>query len=90
MSSIETGKIICRDIGGSDPERMSPLNCAEYIKSALIKNVNVVVEMDPAVLKKEYPLLFAVARASMTVPRHYPCVVRLEYKSPDQSKVKEK
>jgi leucyl aminopeptidase len=79
------------DIGGSDPERMAPLKCAQYIVDAFngFKNVNVSVITDVNVLNKEYPLLHAVARCSLVVSRHQPAVVRLEYRAPDQSKVKE-
>lgn len=89
--AIEAGRRLARDIGGSDPERMTPLKCAaaveEHFKGA--SNVNVEVIRDLDVLGKEYPLYMAVARASLYVPRQHPCVVKLEYKAPDQSKVEE-
>ncbi|KAJ2998673.1 Cytosol aminopeptidase, catalytic domain [Globomyces sp. JEL0801] len=85
VMAVESGRIVARgkhqfltlDIGFSDPERMAPLRCAEYIQQAFknIPNVKVTVIREHDVLKKEFPLLHAVAR--------------LEYNSPDQSKVKE-
>ncbi|KAI8899809.1 hypothetical protein BC833DRAFT_584372 [Globomyces pollinis-pini] len=91
VMAVESGRIVARDIGFSDPERMAPLRCAEYIQQAFknIPNVKVTVIREHDVLKKEFPLLHAVARCSLAIPDHYPCVVRLEYNSPDQSKVKE-
>ena len=44
-----------------------------------VSGVQVKVISDVKVLEKEYPLLMAVARASLPVERHRPCVVRLEY-----------
>lgn len=35
---------------------------------------------DLAILERQYPLLHAVARASLPVPRHHPRVIRLEYR----------
>ncbi|KAL2919258.1 hypothetical protein HK105_200901 [Polyrhizophydium stewartii] len=90
-AAVEAGRRVARDMGGADPERMAPLRCAEYIRAAFkdAPNVAVTVVTDPAVLGKEYPLLNAVARCSYAVPAHHPAVVRLEYRAPDQSKVKE-
>ncbi len=42
-----------------------------------VSGVQVKVISDVKVLEKEYPLLMAVARASLPVERHRPCVVRL-------------
>ncbi|KAJ3382698.1 Cytosol aminopeptidase, catalytic domain [Lobulomyces angularis] len=90
ISAIEEGNILARDVGGSDPERMTPQNCGKFIKDSF-KNLNdivsVTIEADRQVLEREYPLLYAVCRASMAVPRHHPCVVRLEYKSDNQEEV---
>lgn len=61
IKAIEAGRRIARDIGGSDPERMAPLKCAEYLVEAFkdSTNVKLTVISDPAVLLKEYPLLHA-------------------------------
>lgn len=91
ISAIETGRRLARDVGGSDPERMTPLRCAEAVEAHFkaIPEVQVEIIKDHAVLAKEYPLFMAVARASLHVPRQHPCVVKLDYRSPDQSKVEE-
>ena len=70
---------------------MAPLKCVEYIQQVFKNtNIKVTVMSDLNLLEKEFPLLHAVARGSIPVPRHHPAVVRLEYKSPDQTSVKEK
>ncbi|KAJ3022777.1 hypothetical protein HKX48_005253 [Thoreauomyces humboldtii] len=89
-NAVDEGRRLAKDVGGSDPERMTPLRAAEYIEASFKgTDVTVSIERDVAVLKKEYPFLHAVARASLAVPRHFPAVVRLEYHAPDQSEVKE-
>lgn len=77
-TAIEEGRKLARDIGSGDPERMSPLKLAEYVRSAC-EEAGIAVEVldDLATLQAEYPLLHAVARASIEVERHRPAVVRL-------------
>ncbi|ORY00938.1 Zn-dependent exopeptidase [Basidiobolus meristosporus CBS 931.73] len=89
--AIEEGRRLCRDVGSPDPERMTPLKFAEYVEESLagVKNMKVTTIKDLDILQKEYPLLHAVSRCSLSVERHKPCVVRIEYKSPEPSKVKE-
>jgi leucyl aminopeptidase len=92
--AVEEGRRLARDVGSSDPERMTSLRAAEYIEEYFRgieggANVSCSLVKDAQILSKEYPLLMAVARASMHVPRHAPCVVELEYRSPDQSAVLE-
>ena len=79
--AIEEGRRLARDIGSGDPERMTPLRLAEAVTAAFqgISDVKVSVVSDVDVLKKEYPLLMSVARASLAVERHRPCVVRAEW-----------
>jgi leucyl aminopeptidase len=77
LSALELGRYLCRDIGGTEPERMAPRRVAELCEQAFAGTaVTVKVEHDVT----GYPLLSAVARASMRVERHRPCVIRLEYK----------
>ena len=58
-------RIVCRDIGGSDPERMAPPRVAEYVQEMFKDTVvNVEVLSDDAVFQKEYPLLAAVNRCA--------------------------
>jgi leucyl aminopeptidase len=68
VRAIEAGKILARDMGGSDPEVMAPLNCANHICREFKEdaNIKITVEKDPGHLLKEYPLLHAVARCSLS------------------------
>ncbi len=78
--AIDEGVFLCKDLCGTDPERMAPKRFADHVQKALRgTGVKVTVVHTAAMLQKEYPLLSAVARASMPVARHRPCVVRLEY-----------
>jgi len=76
----ERGRALCRDITGTEPERMAPLRVAALCEEAFAgTTVRVHVERDVS----RYPLLAAVARASMNVERHRPCVIRLEVGAED-------
>ncbi len=80
VAALDEGIALARDLCGTDPERMAPPKFAAYVQRALRgTGVKVSVESRPSVLRRDYPLLSAVARASMAVARHRPCVVRLEY-----------
>lgn len=58
-------RVLCRDIGGSDPERMAAPNVAAYVQEMFANtSVNVEVIEDEAILQKQYPLLAAVNRAA--------------------------
>ncbi|KAH7642586.1 dipeptidase B [Dermatophagoides farinae] len=76
--AIECGRGFARDIGGSDPERMSASNTAKYVE-ALFENSSVKVEIisDLKIIEKEFPCLAAVNRAS--VDRHAARVIFLSY-----------
>jgi len=89
--AVEEGRRLARDIGGADPERMSAINAAEAIKGYFSDKPSVQVRVidDADLMKKEYPLLAAVARASLAVPRHAPRIVWLEYRSSEPSQVQE-
>jgi leucyl aminopeptidase len=77
LLAIEAGRSLCRDITGTEPERMSPLRAAELCEEAFSgTGVAVTVERDVSA----YPLIAAVARASNQVERHRPAVVRLDYR----------
>ncbi|CAN7990629.1 unnamed protein product [Ixodes hexagonus] len=72
--------IICRDIGGSDPERMSPPEVAKYVQQVFEGSpVQVQVLSDEKLLEQEYPLLTAVNRAARGIPRHQARMVLLTY-----------
>ncbi len=75
LSALEQGRALCRDLVTGGPERLTPLRFAAYCEEAFAgTGVKVKVEKDVS----GYPLLEAVARASMEVERHRPCVVSLE------------
>ncbi|KAM7391360.1 hypothetical protein PAMP_022056 [Pampus punctatissimus] len=78
--ALESGRLACRDIGGSDPERMAAPRVADYVQE-LFKDSPVQVEVvsDPNVLEKEYPCLAAVNRCANSVPRHQARVIKLQY-----------
>jgi leucyl aminopeptidase len=81
LSAIELGRALCRDITGTEPERMAPLRAAALCREAFAHTgVRVTVEEDVSA----YPLLQAVARASSVVERHRPCVVTLDHRGPGE------
>ncbi|KAI1313470.1 hypothetical protein EDD11_002531 [Mortierella claussenii] len=91
VNAVEIGRRVAKDLGSPNCERMTPIKFAEYVecyfKSKSTIKMTIIKDVD--VLEKEYPLLHAVARCSLSVPRHFPRVVKLEYKSDEPSKVKE-
>lgn len=80
LNALEAGRVLARDLCGTEPERMSAKAFADYclqsFKGSVIKTA--VVE-DRDILERDYPLLSAVARSSFAVGRHQPRVVKLEY-----------
>jgi leucyl aminopeptidase len=60
---------------------MAPPKFAAYVQAACRgTKVEVTVARDVRKLQQDYPLLMAVARASLPVARHRPCFVRMEYR----------
>ena len=59
-------RIVARDIGGTDPERMTPKNVEKYLTETFPSegNVKIKVVSDEPILEKEYPLFAAVNRAA--------------------------
>lgn len=78
--ALEQARIVCRDIGGSDPERMSAPRVAEYVQE-IFKGSPVKVEVisDEQRLQKEYPLYAAVNRAARGIARHQARMIHLSY-----------
>lgn len=77
LAAIEAGRSLCRDIAGTEPERMTPRKIAALcVETFAGTGVTVDVVREVAT----YPLLAAVARASQTVERHRPCIVELRYR----------
>ncbi|WP_076542802.1 peptidase M17 [Shewanella sp. UCD-KL21] len=80
LNAVEAGKILARDLCGTEPERMAAPAFADYCVEALKDSglaISVIEEREE--LERDYPLLCAVGRASFNVPRHQPRVVKLEY-----------
>ena len=77
IEAIELGRALCRDITGTEPERMTPRRVADLCEAAFART-GVLVKIERNV--EDYPLLSAVSRASRVVERHRPCVVRLDYR----------
>lgn len=80
LNALEAGKRLARDLCGTEPERMAPPGFADYCVDAFKgSNVSVSVITDDAKIRHEYPLLHAVARASIEVKRHRPRIIRMVY-----------
>ena len=79
--AIEAGRTVCRDIGGSDPERTAAPRVEQYVRSLFPGGGNVSVEVvqGQATFEKEYPCLAAVNRAASHVARHDGRVIWLTY-----------
>ncbi|MCL1138398.1 M17 family metallopeptidase [Shewanella pneumatophori] len=80
LTAIEAGRVLARDLCGTEPERMSAPAFADYCIDALQDSglaMSVVEDRD--ILERDYPLLCAVGRSSFAVLRHQPRVVKLEY-----------
>jgi len=78
--AIERGRVVARDIGGSDPERMAAPRVEEYVQD-VFKGTKVKIEVmkGQEFFESEYPCLAAVNRCASTVPRHDGRVIWLTY-----------
>ncbi len=85
--ALEAGRVVCRDIGGSDPERMAAPRVEEYVRD-IFKGTNIKVEVVQGqdTFEKEYPCFAAVNRAAAVIPRHDGRVIWLTYE-PEGGKV---
>ena len=82
--AIERGRIVCRDIGGSDPERTAAPRVEEYIREYFAgSSVKVEVVQGQKTFESEYPCLAAVNRCASTVARHDGRVIWLTYEPKD-------
>ena len=80
LMGVEHGRSLARDVAGTEPERMSPPRAEELCKRVFKGSaVQLEVLKNPDELLRDYPLLSAVARASMAVKRHQPRVIKLRY-----------
>merc|ERR1712142_192954 len=78
--AIEKGRVVARDIGGTDPERMAAPKVEEYVQE-VFKGTKVKVEVmkGQQFFETEYPCLAAVNRCASTVPRHDGRLIWLTY-----------
>ncbi len=78
--AIEKGRVVAKDIGGSDPERMAAPRVEEYVLEAF-KGTKVKVEVMKSqdFFKREYPCMAAVDRCANTVPKHDGRLIWLTY-----------
>ncbi|XP_018054500.1 PREDICTED: putative aminopeptidase W07G4.4 [Atta colombica] len=82
-SALESGRYVARDIGGADPERMTPLRVEEYLAELFCgSNVSMQVISDQDTLLQEYPLFACVNRAASVIPRHAGRIIFLTYEPP--------
>lgn len=87
-NAIEQGRYVARDIGGSDPERMSAPNVAAYIQQVFEgTNIQIKIIDDKKEIEKQFPCLGAVNRGSMT--KHLGRVILLTYEPQEPTKVKQ-
>lgn len=78
---VEAGRAVCRDIGGSDPERMAPPKVEEYVRQ-IFKGTNISIEVEKGQphLEQQYPCMAAVNRAASMIERHDGRLIWLTYK----------
>ncbi|XP_055337688.1 uncharacterized protein LOC129587795 isoform X2 [Paramacrobiotus metropolitanus] len=78
--ALEAGRIVTRDIGGSDPERMASPCVAEYVKETFsgVKEIKIEYITDQKKLE-EFPLLGAVNHAASVIDRYHIKVMILAY-----------
>ena len=78
--ALEAGRIVSRDIGGSDPERMAAPKVEEYCRQEFEgSNVKIEVVKGQATFEQEYPCFAAVNRCASQVERHDGRVIWLTY-----------
>ena len=69
INAIEIGRIVTRDIGGSDPERMSAENVLKYVRSIFdATDIKISVVEGQENFEKNYPCFAAVNRAAEGIP----------------------
>ena len=78
--ALEAGRIVSRDIGGSDPERMAAPAVEEYVRQEFEgSNIKIEVVKGQAMFEQEYPCFAAVNRCASQVERHDGRIIWLTY-----------
>ena len=71
VNAVEIGRIVTRDIGGSDPERMSAPKIQAYVEEIFQSTeIKVSVVQGQAEFEKSYPCFAAVNRAANGIIRN--------------------
>ncbi|TRY70935.1 hypothetical protein TCAL_05929 [Tigriopus californicus] len=80
VRALEAGRIVSRDVGGSDPERMAAPRVEEYIRQTF-ENTGIKIEViqGQPTFEQEYPCFAAVNRCASSIPRHDGRIIWLTY-----------
>lgn len=86
-NAVELGRIVAKDIGGSDPERMSASNVLKYMQETFTDSDGIKMEVidDVNEFKENYPSFAAVNRAAEATERHRGKIIKLEYSCDEES-----
>ncbi|VDN31299.1 unnamed protein product [Gongylonema pulchrum] len=80
VEALDAAFTVTRDIGDSDPQRMSPARVAEYVRQVFSGTViSSQVVSNIAEIEREHPLMAAVNRAANSVKEHQAHLIWLEY-----------
>ncbi|CAB4004725.1 aminopeptidase [Paramuricea clavata] len=81
VKAVEIGRMVCRDIGASDPEFSCTSEVEKYVLKVLGNDptIKITVTKGTDVLKQNYPLLAAVDRAASVTERHQGRVINFDY-----------
>ncbi|XP_014241640.1 putative aminopeptidase W07G4.4 [Cimex lectularius] len=83
--TLECGRVVARDVGGADPERMAPAKVEEYVRKVFPASSGVKLEVitNEDTFLKDYPLFAAVNRAASVIDRHKGRILYLTYEGSD-------
>ncbi|KAK5964908.1 Aminopeptidase, partial [Trichostrongylus colubriformis] len=71
VEAFDASFTVCRDVGETGPERMSPPKVADYIRAVFDNGkINVEITDNQDEIQKEYPMMAAVNRAANNVKDH--------------------
>ncbi|VDM99029.1 unnamed protein product [Thelazia callipaeda] len=80
VQALDAAFMVCRDIGDSDPQRMSPPRVAQYVSNAFAgTKINMRVVSEISEIERDFPLMAAVNRAASNVEDHHARLIWLEY-----------
>ncbi|MCP9264557.1 putative aminopeptidase W07G4.4 [Dirofilaria immitis] len=80
LEALDAAFTVCRDVGDSDPQRMSPSYVAQYVTNAFSgTNISTRIISEVTEIEHEFPLMAAVNRAANNVKDHQARLIWLEY-----------